>query len=880
MAHAGQDDKLGGVPGPVACQSLERGARDGDRHCHVICAPDERDRACERVQLRLVALGDRATEHLAHHPDRGRVVRRSVASSGTLQALLAEETRPVQQPHPPVRERRSARGPDAQERHTGEHEGPHGLRPRRREVERDAAAEGMADNHDREVHLLQDRPDVRRVVRRSPRLWRGRRGSEAREVDRDRAELRSARRAQHGIEVAMGATPAVKGEHRRLVAPRPGAEQPSAREGAQHAAHPLHPLFSAPFGAHVRPHSRVRALWREQPLLRTVVGSPQGRRAPQGSLDVDSVAGVFASFDATSRPDVARLLADLEPAQREAVLANDPVVCVLAGAGTGKTRVLTLRVARRVRDQSAHPSHVLVCTFSRKAAQELRGRLWTLGVGEVEAGTFHRTALRLIAHYRRDRGDAPPRIVEDRRRWLADLLDAGAASRARGRAPSFRPSRRNASEGDDAGRLDAEIGWAKSQLVAPGDYEEAARRAGRRPAIPAARIAELYGLYEDARRVRGVLDLDDLLWHCGDLLEQDPRFTRAMRWWHRHLFVDEMQDLNDAQYRLLRLLVGEEPDLFVVGDPNQSVYGWNGAHPELLRRVTEELAGTRVVRLETNHRCAAPVVRVASAVLGSEPPASARGEGPLPIVACLQDDAEEARWVARHAWLAHRPGRRWSSIAVLARTNAQLARLAEALDAEHVPYRISGAELGPGSDVRGAHEGPRKPTAREDELLGEDHPTDHGGADEVADGAHRTSGAPSGLGETPDADDAVVLSTFHRSKGLQWRTVFVVGVSDGLVPLVSARSGAAKAEERRLFYVALTRAEEELTCTWALRPDASAPDGTAERRPSPWLPAVERAVGELRKEAAVAGPAQAAEHLAKMRDLLARPPAGSDGTPG
>ncbi|MDA8316855.1 MAG: ATP-dependent helicase [Actinomycetota bacterium] len=567
--------------------------------------------------------------------------------------------------------------------------------------------------------------------------------------------------------------------------------------------------------------------------------------------------------DIATQPDIARLVAGLEPAQREAVLANAPVVCVLAGAGTGKTKVLTLRVARRVLDASAHPGHVLVCTFSRKAAEELRDRLFTLGVGrEVYAGTLHRTALRLIAHHCRDRAQATPAIVADRRPLLAELLDQSPGA-SRLRADLNRRIRTAHTELEpvvrrsDAARLDTEIGWAKSRLVGPSGYEEAAREASRRTFLPAARVAELYARYEEERRRRRLLDLDDLVWHLGDLLEQEADFAQAIRWWHRHLFVDEMQDLSDAQYRLLRLLAGDTPDLFVVGDPNQSVYGWNGADPELLHRMTEEFAGTRVVRLETNHRCTTPVVQLASAALGrATPPPSARGDGPLPTVARFANDVEEARWVARQVWAAHRPGRRWSSIAVLARTNAQLVRIAEALGDEHVPHRSTGAELGPASDVRGAHDDPVAA-----DLAGGDGPGPLRPALAVTDGyASRGDEEP---------DEAVVLSTFHRAKGLQWRTVFVVGASDGLVPLVTARSKAAKAEERRLFYVALSRAEEELTCTWALRPGAATTaDDVPERRASPWLAPLEHTLHELRHGTAEVSPARAAQHLAEMRDLL------------
>ena len=553
-----------------------------------------------------------------------------------------------------------------------------------------------------------------------------------------------------------------------------------------------------------------------------------------------------------SRTGVSALVAGLEPAQREAVFADDPVVCVVAGAGTGKTRVLTLRVARRLEDRSAHPDHVLVCTFSRKAADELRDRLWALGTGsDVHAGTLHRCALGLIHRYHADQGLRPPVVVADRRPLLEALLDepTGAAGLRRRRDSSSGAgtptARRPPGSRLAAARADTEIGWAKARLVGPDRYEDAAKRAGRRPSLGAARMAEIYARYEVARRRRGALDLDDLLLRCCELLESDGAFAAAVRWRHRHLFVDEMQDLNQAQYRLLRLLVGDPPDLFVVGDPHQSVYGWNGADPGLLERVAADFSGARVVRLAANHRCTPQVVGVAGAVLDEVVglPESTRADGPLPRVAALQTDSHEAAWVAREVWRAHRPGRRWSSIAVLARTNQQLTVIAEALGAERVPYRLLGRETVPVGDVR------------EEQWGGsvDGGPPDRGGDDPWE----------------PDAD-AVVVATFHRAKGLQWPAVFVVGLADGLVPLAAARSRAARAEERRLLYVALTRAEDELTCTWAAHPDERAAlAGATARTPSPWLAAMETAIAELGAAArAPDGTTHAAEHLARIRQLL------------
>jgi DNA helicase-2/ATP-dependent DNA helicase PcrA len=281
-------------------------------------------------------------------------------------------------------------------------------------------------------------------------------------------------------------------------------------------------------------------------------------------------------------------------AQRSAIEAEDPLLCVMAGAGAGKTRVLTLRVARRVRDGSIEADRALVTTFSRKAAEELRTRLWSLGVSGVKAGTFHHTALGLLREHRAQRGRPEPKLLPDRRRLLADLV-TGDPRRVRS--------------------LDGEIGWAKARLVTPARYAAEARRARRRTGMSAEQVADVYVRYEEERARRRVLDFDDLITACADAMAGDAAFADAVRWRTRHLFVDEMQDVNPAQFRLLTALLSDEPDLFVVGDPNQSVYGFNGADPSLLYRLPEILRGTKVIRLDENHRCTPQVVAVATAVL-------------------------------------------------------------------------------------------------------------------------------------------------------------------------------------------------------------------------------------------------------------------------
>ena len=327
----------------------------------------------------------------------------------------------------------------------------------------------------------------------------------------------------------------------------------------------------------------------------------------------------------------------LTVAQRAAIEAEDPLLCVMAGAGAGKTRVLTLRVARRVRDGSIQADRTLVTTFSRKAAEELRTRLWSLGVSGVKAGTFHRTALSLLREHRAQRGRPEPQLLPDRRRLLADLV-TGDPRRVRS--------------------LDGEIGWAKARLVTPAHYEAEARRAKRRSGMSAEQVADVYARYEEERRRRRVLDFDDLIVACADSLAGDAAFADAIRWRTRHLFVDEMQDVNPAQFRLLTALLSDEPDLFVVGDPNQSVYGFNGADPTLLDRLPEILRGTKVIRLDENHRCTPQIVAVATAVLqdgervdtiGGEVilPSTTRVDGPVPTVISHATEADEAAWVAR-----------------------------------------------------------------------------------------------------------------------------------------------------------------------------------------------------------------------------------------
>jgi DNA helicase-2/ATP-dependent DNA helicase PcrA len=320
-------------------------------------------------------------------------------------------------------------------------------------------------------------------------------------------------------------------------------------------------------------------------------------------------------------------------------------------------------------------------------------------------------------------------------------------------------------------------------------------------------------------------------------------------------------------------MLADEPDLFVVGDPNQSVYGFNGADPTLLDRLPELLRGTKVIRLDENHRCTPQVVAVATAVLqdggsssgGGEvvPPRTTRVDGPVPQVIAHPTDDDEAVWAATRAKMSRTPGRRWSSIAVLTRTNAQLVAVKAAMDAALVPSRVAGSDLGPASDLRAEADrdsAERTPSARTGRgATGVD-------ADDVLDDRNTS------FVDDPATQDHVVLTTFHRAKGLQWPTVLVLGLGAGLMPIASAQTEAAIEEERRLLYVALTRSEDELYCSWFER--AGDDLGGLARKPSPWLAPIEETVARLEKEAA---PTSASEVSARVAELRQRLVDGSEG---
>jgi DNA helicase II / ATP-dependent DNA helicase PcrA len=601
------------------------------------------------------------------------------------------------------------------------------------------------------------------------------------------------------------------------------------------------------------------------------------------------------------------LLEGLTARQRAAVTSTAQPLCVLAGAGSGKTRVLTRRVAYRAATASADPRHALVLTFTRKAAGELRHRLAELGVGApVAAGTFHAVALSQLRQRWADRGVRPPAIVDDKARLIGPLVAAAVRSAPPRLVAGFT----------------SEIEWAKAQAVTPDQFVTAAAVANRHPPAPPAVVAGVFAAYEAHKHKRGLIDLDDLVPACAEAIETDGAFATRQRWRWRHLFVDEYQDVNPAHARLLQAWMGVNADLCVVGDPNQAIYGWNGADPSLLTTFTDSHPTAEVVALGDNFRSTPEILLVAGAVLaqaaGAADPEAGRASGLAPTVTAYDTAAEEAAGVARAIRDRHYPASAWSSLAVLARTNAQLALIADALAASGIPHRIRGGRplaglpvvrdlLSPANGSLAASEPTLAPGGRrasQPSAAAGTRPVSALAADARQLLAERPADAsdtvlrslldavaeyldldPSGTTDmfaawlaaaelTYDgaSGDAVVLSTFHRAKGLEWPVVFLVGLESGLVPLTRAAGSPPLAEERRLLYVAMTRAEVELRCSWARQRRFGEQD--MARSPSPFLDDVQGALARLARPRRPADSVEALRHARRSLIEADRPAAG------
>ena len=523
--------------------------------------------------------------------------------------------------------------------------------------------------------------------------------------------------------------------------------------------------------------------------------------------------------------DADALVADLDADQRRAVTTESRLVAVIAGAGSGKTRVLTRRLAYRVASGSADIDHTMVLTFTREAAGELRRRLPRLGITErIVAGTFHSVAHQLLQQRWLDLGRQPKTLVADRRRLV-------------GQTGNY----------DKLDELVADMDWATSRGITADDYATAARSDGHRSNVDPGTVALALEKYIAEKRRRGVIDLDDLLGLTISALQSDAGFADGVRWRFRHILIDEAQDLNPLQHRLVDLFRLGRDDLFLVGDPAQAIYGFNGSDPALLVNVEERFPGVEIIRLPLNHRSTPQVVAAGAHALTTNGQRahirSNRPDGTGVTIVAHGDEHHEARAVAgRIAQLDPTLVRR-GNVAVLARTHAALGPVRAALATAGLEVRT--VVDGPGS-VLAPHlqqayrlsDGSQLRRWVHDRLeeAGEDDPQRDVALAALEYLREQPSGDGRGLRTWVNSTDpfgsdkpGVDVLTFHASKGREWHTVLLIGCETSLVPHRSATTNAAQAEEARLLYVALTRATDVLHVNWAER------RGGYQRRSTPLL---------------------------------------------
>ncbi|WP_300575923.1 ATP-dependent DNA helicase UvrD2 [uncultured Nocardioides sp.] len=558
----------------------------------------------------------------------------------------------------------------------------------------------------------------------------------------------------------------------------------------------------------------------------------------------------------------ASLLDALDPEQRAVAEALRGPVRVLAGAGTGKTRAITHRIAHGVATGVYAPTEVLAVTFTTRAAGEMRQRLRSLGAGGVQARTFHSAALRQLRYFwPHVHGSDLPTLTESKLGMLA-----GACRRQRLRA-------------DQAQLRDlaSEVEWAKVSNVGPDDYARIATARRREvTGLDAETVGRVFGAYEDVKRAEGRMDMEDVLLLTAGLLAEDERVAAQVRRQYKWFVVDEFQDVSPLQSALLDLWLGGRDEICVVGDPAQTIYSFAGANADYLRDFPRKFAGTTSVELVRNYRSTPEIVQTASTLLAGTPSqgVALRSQQPAgsPVDFAPQpDEVAEAEATAARILELKKAGQPLGEIAVLFRINAQSEAFEEALTARKIPYVVRGAgrfferpevreavtrirgaaRSAPGEDlvetVRSTLAGMGwtsvPPTARgqtrdrweswqalvdqAEEFAAGDGTGHDDPLNAFVDDLDRRAAEQ----HAPVAD-GVTLATFHAAKGLEWDAVFCVGLQDGTLPITYAETPAQVEEERRLLYVGVTRARRELRLSWSA---ARNPGGRGSRKPSRFL---------------------------------------------
>ena len=579
------------------------------------------------------------------------------------------------------------------------------------------------------------------------------------------------------------------------------------------------------------------------------------------------------------------LLAPLDDDQRVVAEALIGPVCVLAGAGTGKTRAITHRIAYGVASGAYDPARVMALTFTSRAAAELRARLRALGAGGVQARTFHAAALAQLNHFwPLVVGGSAPRVLEYKGRLLGE---AAERMRLRVDVPTLRD-------------VASEIEWRKVSVLGMDDFERRVASRGAPGDLTAEQLFALIAGYEQLKDERRMLDFEDVLLATAGMIEAEPSVAMQVREGYRHFVVDEYQDVSPSQQQLLDLWLGGRRDLCVVGDASQTIYSFAGATPEYLLGFERRYEDATLVRLERNYRSTAEIVDVANrlmrgragalrleavAATGSAEPTTSRADAapPVePVVLEFPDELAEARATATRIRERIDAGIRPEAIAVLMRVNSQSAILERALDDVGVSSRVRGAaRFFDQPEVREAVHALRAAALT---IAGEPlfksvsdvlrslgwtvQPPEGPGAvrarwESLNAIARLVDDAPDGTTFRAFADDlraraeaqheptvsAVTLATLHSAKGLEWDEVHIVGLTEGMLPIAYAKGFDAIDEERRLLYVGITRARRRLALSWARASGAH----RGEREPSRFLQELSTRTRDAARAGATAG---------------------------
>lgn len=536
-----------------------------------------------------------------------------------------------------------------------------------------------------------------------------------------------------------------------------------------------------------------------------------------------------SSFTALSPESV---LIGLDADQRTAVTAPTGIIVVRAGAGSGKTTVLTRRIAWRALSDTADINRTLAITFTRQAATEMRARLSQFDLdGRPTIGTFHAIARRLMMQYFQDKGKTAPLIINNRTSVLS--VSMGADARKGGLQDIL-----------------AAIDWAHGHMCSPQQSVEKMTRAGLTIPLGPDRFVEVFEAYEKTKKKRGVVDLNDFLTFVVHEARRDQRYIESVNFQYKHLSVDEAQDMNPLQFEFLKVLSGTSPDLFLVGDPNQAIYGFNGADKTLFDELPGIGSPAQVISLPSNYRCSPEIVAFAVDTLaGQGQPTEAFSRRPSGTPVDLRrfpTEVQELQHIVRTVSV-EQSSESLNAIAVLCRTNV-------------VAEKIRTALIDAGLPVRSAHRGGEwaRAVAIATDLTGRDslstwaadvldlgeyteQESDYQVAllvrqflDDNRTGSVDGRAFGSWLATTADVteSDGVEVLTFHAAKGREWPHVIVAACEKGLLPHRSARGASARAEEARLAYVAFTRAAHRLTVTWTDHRESRSSG------PSPFLPSL------------------------------------------